>query len=100
MGNDQEARQSRLAGPISTEQPDPRHAEFAYNQGIAAFEKGDLNDEGQAHILYGIAAFNDKKWKTATRAFVRAEGFEGTAETAGKWKAYVQREKARLGVTD
>ena len=66
----------------------------------SAFDKGDLNDEGQAHILYGIAAFNDKKWKTATRAFTRAEGFDGTAETAGKWKAYVDREQARLGVTD
>lgn len=66
----------------------------------SAFEKGDLTDEGQAHILYGIAAFNDKKWNSATRAFTRAERFEGTAETAGKWKAYVEREKARLGVTD
>jgi tetratricopeptide (TPR) repeat protein len=65
-----------------------------------AFDKGDLSDEGQAHILYGIAAFNDKKWNSATRAFSRAERFDGTRETAGKWKAYVGREKARLGVTD
>ncbi len=65
-----------------------------------AFDKGDLSDEGQAHILYGIAAFNDKKWNSATRAFSRAEKFDGTRETAGKWKAYVAREKARLGVTD
>ena len=65
-----------------------------------AFDKGDLSDEGQAHILYGIAAFNDKKWNSATRAFGRAERFDGTRETAGKWKAYVEREKARLGVTD
>ena len=65
-----------------------------------AFDKGDLSDEGQAHILYGIAAFNDKKWNSATRAFGRAEGFDGTRETAGKWRAYVAREKARLGVTD
>jgi len=64
----------------------------------AAFEKGDLTDEGQAHILYGIAAFNDKKWNSATRAFGRASRFEGTAEVAGKWSAYVEREKARLGV--
>lgn len=62
-----------------------------------AFEKGDLNDEGQAHILYGIAAANDKKWATATGAFNRASRFEGTAEVAGKWKAYIEREKARLG---
>lgn len=65
-----------------------------------AFEKGDLTDEGQAHILYGIAAFNDKQWSTAMRAFSRAERHEGTAETAAKWMAYVEREKARLGVTD
>jgi len=65
-----------------------------------AFDKGELSDEGQAHILYGIAAFNDKKWNSATRAFGRAEKFDGTRETAGKWKAYVAREKARLGVTD
>ncbi len=62
-----------------------------------AFEKGDLNDEGQAHILFGIAASNDKKWRAAERAFTRAQGFEGTAEVAGKWKAYIGREKARLG---
>jgi len=65
-----------------------------------AFEKGDLNDEGQAWILFGIAASNDKKWKAADRAFTRAQGFEGTTEVAGKWKAYIGREKARLGVQD
>ena len=65
-----------------------------------AFEKGGLNDEGQAWILFGIAASNDKKWKAADRAFTRAQGYEGTAEVAGKWKAYIQREKARLGVQD
>ena len=62
-----------------------------------AFAKGDLADEGQAHILFGIAAANDKKWGAATRAFTRATRFEGTAETAGKWIQYVEREKARLG---
>lgn len=63
-----------------------------------AFEKGDLGDEGQAHILFGIAAANDKKWNTAMAAFSRAQGFEGTREVASKWKAYIEREKARLGV--
>jgi tetratricopeptide (TPR) repeat protein len=62
-----------------------------------AFEKGDLNDEGQAHILFGIAAANDKKWEASARAFRRAEGFEGTADVARKWQAYIAREKARLG---
>lgn len=62
-----------------------------------AFEKGDLADEGQAHILFGIAAANDKKWKASVAAFKRASRFEGTKVVAGKWIAYVEREKARLG---
>jgi tetratricopeptide (TPR) repeat protein len=62
-----------------------------------AFEKGDLTDEGQAHILFGIAAANDKKWNASIAAFGRAEKFEGTRVVAGKWIKYVEREKARLG---
>ncbi len=62
-----------------------------------AFEKGGLRDEGQAHILYGIAAANEKKWETAKAAFNRARKFEGTRVVAGKWVNYIDREKARLG---
>jgi tetratricopeptide (TPR) repeat protein len=62
-----------------------------------AFEKGDLSDEGQAHILFGIAAASDKKWNASVAAFKRAAKFDGTREVAGKWIAYVEREKARLG---
>lgn len=65
-----------------------------------AFEKGDLTDEGQAHILFGIAAANDKKWNAAMNAFKRAERFKGTRETAQKWQMYIDRERKRLGVTD
>ncbi|MFK7897147.1 MAG: tetratricopeptide repeat protein [Myxococcota bacterium] len=63
-----------------------------------AFEKGGLTDEGQANILFGIAAANDKRWSEALSAFGRAQRFDGSRETAGKWMAYVEREKARLGV--
>jgi tetratricopeptide (TPR) repeat protein len=62
-----------------------------------AFEKGDLVDEGQAHLLFGIAAANDKKWSASIAAFKRAQKYDGTREVAGKWIAYVEREKARLG---
>jgi tetratricopeptide (TPR) repeat protein len=62
-----------------------------------AFEKGGLPDEGQAHILYGIAAANDKKWPASINAFEQARKFEGTREVASKWIDYVEREKARLG---
>ena len=65
-----------------------------------AFKKGGLNDEGQAHILFGIAAANDKKWNQSVAAFNRAARFDGTADVAAKWLAYIAREKARLGVTD
>ena len=63
-----------------------------------AFRKGGLGDEGQAHILYGIAASNDKKWGTATGAFSRARNFKGTRATAEKWLQFVEREKIRLGI--
>lgn len=63
-----------------------------------AFEKGGLSDEGQANILYGIAAANDKKWAEAQNAFGRAQRFDGTREVAGKWLNFIDREKARLGV--
>ena len=63
-----------------------------------AFDKGGLADEGQANILFGIAAANDKKWAEALNAFGRAQNFEGTRTVAAKWMDYVAREKARLGV--
>jgi len=62
-----------------------------------AFDKGGVPDEGQAHILFGIAAANDKKWVTASGAFKRAARFPGTKDVAGKWIQYIEREKARLG---
>ena len=61
-----------------------------------AFEKGNLADEGQAHILYGIAAANDKEWKASIKAFQRAKKYDGTRVVAGKWIQYVERERARL----
>lgn len=62
-----------------------------------AFDKGGVSDEGQAHILFGIAAANDKKWSAANSAFGRAARFPGTKAVAAKWLEYVEREKIRLG---
>jgi tetratricopeptide (TPR) repeat protein len=62
-----------------------------------AFDKGGVPDEGQAHILFGIASANDKKWSAAISAFKRAGKYPGTKEVAGKWIDYVEREKIRLG---
>jgi tetratricopeptide (TPR) repeat protein len=63
-----------------------------------AFDKGGLNDPGQAHILFGISAANDKKFGAAEAAFGRAQRYEGTRATATKWIEYIKREKARLGI--
>lgn len=65
-----------------------------------AFDKGGLSDPGQAHILFGIAAANDKKFGAAEGAFRRASNYKGTRETAGKWLEYIKREKVRLGIKD
>jgi tetratricopeptide (TPR) repeat protein len=62
-----------------------------------AFDKGELSDEGQAHILFGIAAASDKKWSAAVKAFKRAQAFPSTGTVAGKWIGHVERERARLG---
>jgi tetratricopeptide (TPR) repeat protein len=62
-----------------------------------AFDKGNVPDEGQAHILFGIASANDKKWNSATSAFRRAANYPGTRDVAARWIEYVEREKIRLG---
>lgn len=61
-----------------------------------AFQKGKVPDEGQAHILFGIAAANEKQWDAATASFKRAGNFPGTADVAVKWMAFVDREKFRF----
>lgn len=63
-----------------------------------AFDKGGLSDPGQAHILFGIAAANDKKFDAAQGAFRRARNFDGTRKVASKWIEYIDREKLRLGI--
>lgn len=65
-----------------------------------AFQKGKIPDEGQAHVLFGIAAANDKQWDAATAAFNRAGKFPGTADVAVKWLAFVDREKFRFATPE
>jgi len=65
-----------------------------------AFQKGKISDEGQAHILFGIAAANDKQWDTATTSFKRAANYPGTADVATKWMAFVEREKMRFATPE
>jgi tetratricopeptide (TPR) repeat protein len=61
-----------------------------------AFQKGKISDEGQAHVLYGIAAANDKQWDLAQKSFERAGRFPGTVDVSVKWLGYVERERLRF----
>jgi len=61
-----------------------------------AFQKGHIPDEGQAHVLFGIAAANEKEWDAAEASFKRAGKFPGTADVSVKWLAYVERERFRF----
>ncbi len=65
-----------------------------------AFQKGNVPDEGQAHILFGIAAANDKLWDTAITSFKRASNYAGTADVSAKWMAFVEREKMRFATPE
>ena len=65
-----------------------------------AFQKGNIPDEGQAHVLFGIAAANDKQWDTATSSFKRAANYPGTADVATKWMGFVEREKMRFATPE
>lgn len=65
-----------------------------------AFQRGKLADEGQAHILFGIAAANDKKFDEALAAFGRAAKFPGTADVATKWIGFAEREKMRFATPE
>lgn len=65
-----------------------------------AFQKGKVPDEGQAHILFGIAAANDKLWDTAITSFKRASNYPGTADVSMKWMAFVEREKMRFATPE
>ena len=74
--------------------------EEARNSLNRAFQKGNIPDEGQAHVLFGIAAANDKQWDTATSSFKRAANYPGTADVAVKWMAFVDREKMRFATPE
>lgn len=65
-----------------------------------AFQKGKIADEGQAHILFGIAAANDKQWDAALSSFKRAANYPGTTDVATKWMAFVDREKFRFATPE
>ena len=58
----------------------------------AALEKGNLKDTANAHLLLGIAQYNQKQYDTAKRSFQLAMRSEKLADTAQSWMEHVDRE--------
>jgi tetratricopeptide (TPR) repeat protein len=59
-----------------------------------AFEKGDLQNPGHAHLLVGIAAYQIKRLGQARSAFAKAKGHEKSRDMAERWLQFVAREQA------
>jgi tetratricopeptide (TPR) repeat protein len=60
----------------------------------AAIDKGDLREESRAQLLLGISNFNEKRYKSARRAFNLALKGDNTADSARKWLKHVDRADA------
>lgn len=60
-----------------------------------ALAKGGLGRPYVAHIIRGLAAFNQKQYDASREAFGNAASFEEGRETAGQWLQYVEREQDR-----
>lgn len=60
-----------------------------------ALEKGELESRqtGQAWLLLGTAAAEEKDFDTAINAFEKARGYPETRKTASQWLSFVQTEQ-------
>lgn len=60
-----------------------------------AFSKGSLKDPGSAHLLRGMARFNQKNFRGARRAFAEAGKDPKQEKLAGQWLQYLEREEEK-----
>jgi tetratricopeptide (TPR) repeat protein len=58
-----------------------------------ALGKGSLKDIGNAHLLIGIANYNQKKIGAARTSFAKARDSEKTKESANRWLKHIEREQ-------
>jgi tetratricopeptide (TPR) repeat protein len=58
-----------------------------------ALDKGGLRDEGDAHLLIGIARYNQKQIEAARASFARARNEEKTRQAADRWLQHIAREE-------
>lgn len=57
-----------------------------------AFDKGQLNDPGNAHVLYGMASYEMHFKNQAVNAFRKAQGYKKTRKIAQQWLNYINSE--------
>ena len=62
-----------------------------------AIEKGGINErqEGEAHLMVGMAEFNLGNYDGASAAWGRASRFERSKKAAEQWMAHLRDERAR-----
>jgi len=76
-------------GRVYIQREDWKNASEVLEQAV---EKGDLDDEGNTHLLLGVAYYNEKKLKSARREFVRATKYEDSKRYGTQWIKVVDRD--------
>lgn len=72
----------------------------AENSIVTAVEKGGLDDEGDVHLLLGMTRLNQKKFRSARRAFAKAGQFPDTESSSRQWLRYLEMEEEKAAVLD
>ncbi len=78
-------------GQLHLERERWSQAEKAFQQAV---DRGGLDDEGSAWVLLGVSRLNAGRVERASRAFAKAQRYESTRESAGRWLKHVERERA------
>ena len=65
-----------------------------------ALKVGRLRDEADAHMLLGMAQFNQKKFREARTAFARAGESPDSQKLARQWMDYLEREEEKLRLAE
>lgn len=69
--------------------------EDAADYATTAITRGNFDEVGRAHVVRGLALFNQDRLSEALDAFAQARDFEDTENMADQWYDYVSREQQR-----
>lgn len=68
--------------------------EKAIVQARTALDKGNIRSPGTAHLVIGMALFNQQQFAQALNALAEAEKFQRTKKMAKQWQRFVTSEKS------